>query len=120
MLINLSNHPYSAWDEAQRLAAQSFGTCIDIPFPQIAADADESAIQVLADQYLQAILTRGEGQQVTVHLMGEMCFTFALVSRLLHRGIPCIAACAARNVTVSPDGVKSVIFNFTRFRHYEF
>ena len=33
MLINLTNHPLSKWDEAQLQAAAQYGECVDIPFP---------------------------------------------------------------------------------------
>ena len=53
----------------------------------------------------------------TVHLMGEMNFTFALITKLKARGIKCVASTTQRE-TVEEGGVKVSKFNFVRFREY--
>lgn len=118
MLINLSNHPYSDWDTMQREAAYAYGECVDLPFPSIDPSADENAIRVLADEYVGRIEGLSVGQDVTVHLMGEQTFCFALITRLVSKRIPCIASCSERDVEMEEDGTKKVRFHFTRFRHY--
>lgn len=118
MLINLSNHPYGSWSEAQKVASSAYGEVIDMPFPSVSSEADEKAIVKLADTYLERILDTGEEGEMTVHIMGEQTFCFALISLLLARGIPCVASCTERDVTEMPDGSRQVRFHFARFRPY--
>lgn len=120
MLINLTNHPSTQWSERQLEAAKSYGDIIDIPFPTIDEMADEAYIDALADEYLQKILASTTDKDVTVHLMGELTFTFALLKRLQGHGIPCIASTSKRIVKEETAGRKGeVIFQFERFRRYE-
>lgn len=118
MLINLSNHPFAQWGEEQKAAAAHFGECRDIPFPPIPADFNAEQVVSLAEKYVADILDIGG--DVTVHIMGEQTFCFALISMLLKKGIPCIASCTERDVTTLPDGSKQVRFHFARFRKYSF
>lgn len=116
-LINLTNHPYSEWSEEQREAARKYGECIDIPFPAVDSDADSDDISRLAERYLHQISEYG--QDVTVHVMGEQTFCFALISMLIKKGITCIASATTRDVTILPDGSRKVHFHFSRFREYK-
>ena len=50
--------------------------------------------------------------------MGELTFTFALVSKLKALGIPAIASTTERN-SVEETGVKSSVFEFVKFRSYK-
>lgn len=118
MLLNLSNHPSPTWPPEQRQAAEAaFGPGItDLPFPQIAPEAGEAAIEALADEYQQKIEAM-QPRPAAVHLMGEMTFTFDLVKKLQAAGIPCVASTTARDV-VEEGGVKVSKFRFVRFRAY--
>ena len=118
MLLNLSNHPSPIWpSEQQQAAEQQFDAgIVDLPFPQIAPDAEEQAIEQLAEQYHQQIMNM-QPLPAAVHLMGEMTFTFALVKRLQAAGICCVASTTARDV-VEESGVKVSKFRFVRFREY--
>lgn len=49
--------------------------------------------------------------------MGEMNFTYALVSKLKAHNIRCVASTTKRE-TVEENGVKISKFNFVRFREY--
>ncbi len=118
MLVNLTNHPYSEWGEKQKEAARRYGECVDIPFPMVPAEADEREIDLLADGYFDRIMQLGNPKELTVHIMGEQTFCYALISRLLRAGVPCIASCTERDVTVLEDGSKQVRFHFSRFRPY--
>ena len=118
MLLNLSNHPYSQWDSLQREAARPFGECVDMAFPNIDRSADEEEILALAYDYAGKIESSCKSKDVTVHVMGEQTFCFAIITILLSRGIPCIASCSERDVVMEADGTKSVRFHFARFRHY--
>lgn len=120
MLLNLTNHPSTHWDEAQLQAAALYGECIDIPFPAIDAEGDEEYIDRITDEYLQKIVDIADSEQskVTVHLMGEMTFTFLLVEKLQSVGIPCIASTSVRQTKDLGNGQKEITFKFVRFREY--
>lgn len=116
MLINFSNHPYKDWSEPQKKAASRYGECVDMPFPTVPPEFDETQIDHLA--YAYALQIADMGKDITVHIMGEQTLCFALINQLLRRGIPCIASCTERDVVILPDGSKQVRFHFARFRHY--
>ena len=119
LLINLSNHPYSTWCESQKVAASVYGDVVDVPFPNIDESNDMDYINVLADQYFQEIQSKVINKDVTVHLMGELTFTFALLKRLQEKGIRCIASTSKRIVKEKVPGKKEeVIFAFKRSREY--
>ena len=113
MLLNLSNHPSASWSPAQLTACG--GKVIDLAFPQVNPDGDEAYIEQLANEYYNKIIEMKD--VTTVHLMGEMNFTFALVTKLKECGIRCLASTTKRE-TVEENGVKISKFNFVRFREY--
>ena len=115
MLINLTNHPSVAWTAEQIEAAKEYGEIVDMPFPQVNPESDEDEINNLANKYFREIIDNKEVD--AVHLMGEMNFTFALVTKLKLRGITCIASTTKRE-TVEENGVKISKFKFVRFRRY--
>ncbi|MGN0186723.1 MAG: CRISPR-associated protein [Paludibacteraceae bacterium] len=113
MFLNLSNHPSVSWSSEQLAAAG--GRVVDMPFPQVDPEGDEEYIAKLADEYYQKIL---EMQGITaIHLMGEMNFTFALVTKLKAAGIKCVVSTTKRE-TIEENGVKISTFQFVRFREY--
>ena len=120
MLINLTNHPSSRWDKAQLQAAAEYGECVDIPFPAIDPEGDEEYIDRLTDVYLQKIMeiAKSEQSEITVHLMGEMTFTFSLIEKLQNEGITCISSTSVRQSKDLGNGQKEITFNFVRFRKY--
>lgn len=118
LLINLSNHPHSLWDEKQLHAAEIYGDVVELPFPDIPPLCNEEDIEQLSGEYIERVTAVGSPVQLTVHLMGEMTFCYSLLRKLQKRGIRCIASCARRNVTETPEGVKQVVFDFERFRKY--
>jgi len=113
MLLNLSNHPSASWSPAQLAAAG--GNVVDLVFPQVAPDGDEAYIESLANEYLDKILKMNDIK--AVHIMGEMNFTYSLVSKLKAHNIRCVASTTKRE-TVEENGVKISKFNFVRFREY--
>lgn len=120
LFLNLTNHPSSLWDDRQREAARVYGEIMDMPFPAIDETDDETYVSTLADEYLHKILGLAKENNVTVHLMGELTFTFALLKRLQEHGITCVASTSKRIVKEEEAGRKSeVIFQFERFRKYE-
>lgn len=117
MLINLTNHPSPKWGEKQLEAARAFGEVRDIAFPAVSPDDGEDYISRLAQDYLEKIMDVAGNNRVTVHVMGEMNFTFRLVTMLKGDGITCVASTTRRKVVETPEGRLSV-FEFVRFRKY--
>ena len=118
MFINLSNHSSEKWSEGQLEAAKPYGDIVDLPFPQVDPKGDEDYIAGLADEYCQKVLELADGTPLTIHLMGEMTLTFALVMRLKANGIVCLASTTERIVTEEEPSVKTNVFRFARFRKY--
>lgn len=118
MLINFSNHPSRFWDIRQRAASHKYGRLIDMPFPQIAPGATKEDLQLLTEDWVQKILQMGEGHSITVHIMGEMTFTFMVVTKLKEMGVKCVASTTERKTTYNKDGTKVSEFSFVKFREY--
>ena len=117
IFINLSNHPSSAWDEAQLEAARTYGEIVDMVFPPVPPEADHDEVNCLAEKYVGKIAKLAREAKVTVHVMGEMTFTYAVVSRLKAMGIACVASTTER-IVVEADGKRTYTFRFSRFREY--
>ena len=115
MLLNLSNHPSASWSSAQLAAAGGESQVIDLPFPQVAPDGDETYIEQLANDYYNKIEAMPNIE--AVHIMGEMNFTYSLVTKLKNNGFRCVASTTKRE-TVEENGIKISKFNFVRFREY--
>ena len=118
IFINLTNHPSEKWSEEQLTAAEAYGEIVDMAFPVIDENAAEADIQQLAEQYLKEIKALGEPQDLTVHIMGEQTFCFALISKLQETGIRCVASCTERDTHINELGEKVSTFHFTQFREY--
>lgn len=118
MFINLTNHPSSGWSEEQLKAAQQYGEVIDIPFPLVDEQATEAEIKRLADEYVSIIKSKGKVQDLTVHIMGEQTFCYALISKLQKEGICCVASCTEHDNFINEQGQKVSTFQFARFREY--
>lgn len=115
ILLNLSNHPSSTWPENQKKAAQQqYSSVEDLPFPQINPTWSSDQIFQLAEDYENKIR---KINPTTVHIMGEMTFCLALITRLKAIGIPCIASTTERQV-VEKAGIKTSVFTFVQFRSY--
>lgn len=115
VFANVSNHRKELWDETQTQAALALAEHIeDVPFPAVPPDADEKAIEALADECLSRI------PPATSHALvqGEFTLTVALVRRLQARGITCLAATTERQVEEADSGRKTSLFRFNRFREY--
>lgn len=118
MLVNFSNHPFRYWGERQREASRSYGDVTDLPFPTIAPNNSYNQLQTLAQEWVHKILGLGDVNDMTVHIMGEMTFTFMVVTRLKEMGIKCIASTTERKTTYNDDGTKLSDFSFVKFREY--
>lgn len=118
MFINLSNHPSSLWKENQINAAMRYGVIVDLPFPVVKEEARPSDIIILVKDYCRKIDEIASNKPCTVHTMGEMTFTYAMVNALKAKGYTCVASTTKRIVEELPDGVKNVKFEFCQFREY--
>jgi hypothetical protein len=119
MLLNLSNHPISRWsDEQVAVAKQLFGEIEDYPFPQIDPQWDAAQVEEFSNEILNDIIHRYGYKDVTVHLMGELTFCFALLKKLQHRGIRCVASTTERITEEQGKGTIIKQFRFVRFREY--
>ncbi len=120
MLVNLTNHSFNQWDETQQKTAISFfGEVVDIPFPSVPPQADPFEIDRMTDEYLNKIQTVAQNNEVVVHIMGEMTFCYALISKLQKENIKCVASTTERKVRYLPTGEKAIEFNFVQFREYK-
>ncbi len=120
MLLNLSNHPSSKWHKKQRQTAiDQYGEIQDLQFPNIPPQYNSEEVEKMARGYLHQILQLHEkSPALTVHLMGELTFTFLLLQMLLQSGIPCIASTSERMTQEGENGTKVIKFEFVRFRNY--
>ena len=116
MFINLSNHPSSGWSLEQLKAAKKYGEGIDLAFPNIEPSFTSKDVNELADVTAEGILEIDA--HAVVHIMGEMTFTFMVVTRLKEMGIKCIASTTERKTTYNDDGTKLSEFSFVKFREY--
>jgi hypothetical protein len=121
MLINLSNHPFEKWDNAQKEAAiLAFGIVVDLPFPEVDPMMDTAKVDELATDYLlQCVAKLGVSKDKTnaVHISGEPCFLFRFVTLAKSHGIPCVCSTTRRLVT-NEGNIKTSIFQFVQFRKY--
>ena len=120
MLVNFSNHASETWSEKQYEAAMAYGGVIDISFPEVPAEADESEISIIADNSFFRIMSENP---TAVLVQGEMSLSFAVVRRITAAGIPVICACSKRccETVLREDGSteRKSVFKFIRFREYE-
>jgi hypothetical protein len=115
MLLNLSNHPSNIWPENQiQLANSLYHVVTDLPFPQINPESNSDDLEQLVEEYEIKIR---QTNPTTVHIMGELTFTYRLVNKLKAIGINCIASTTERKVTIE-DNLKTSQFQFVQFRPY--
>lgn len=118
ILLNLSNHPSEGWSKEQVLAGEAFGEIVDMHFPNIAGDLSIKGVKKKARKTAESILKTYSDADLTVHVMGEMTFTYHLVSLLKGCGIRCLASCTEREVEDLGNGRRITQFHFSQFREY--
>lgn len=120
VFLNLTNHASADWSNAQREAAEAYGRIVDRPFPNVSPQASATDIGALAEAVADRAATL---HPRAVLCQGEFTCCFAIVRRLLARGIPVCAATSERQAQeiVTPDGSmrKVSAFRFVQFRFYE-
>lgn len=121
MLINLSNHPTSQWSTKQlNTALKKYKSVFDLPFPQIPPRASEEQVEKIGNSYVKkckAIISKSSDKHNAVHIMGELTFCFAVISKLIKAGVKCVASTTTRNATQVNDS-KISKFEFVKFREY--
>jgi hypothetical protein len=116
MLLNLSNHPSAKWTGTQIGEAYLIYLNIeDLPFPQIPPTMNSTELDLLVEEYEAKIR---KADPAAIHIMGELTFTFRLVTRLKEIGYRCIASTTERVVTEDGNGTKTSTFTFVQFRDY--
>ena len=125
MFVNFTNHPSAKWSEEQISAAeQSYGTIIDLPFPAVSTDADQTWISQEANAQIakmDALFANADSHPNAVLCQGEFTLAFAVITRLLDQGIKVVSAVSERNareIQVNGETRKEVIFHFAGFREY--
>lgn len=117
--INFTNHPSAHWNPTQTVCARQYGEIEDIPFPDIPPEMTQDELYALAEQYLVRLLSK---EPCCVLCQGESVFTALMVSMLMQKHIPVVAAVSKRTVQESTNEngqtVKCVLFEFTGFREY--
>ncbi len=118
VFFNISNHPISEWKEDQFEAAKQYGEIKEMPFPTIDPSCDQNHIDSLVNEYVNQLAELSLKDDLTVHVMGEMTFTYNLVARLKAMGIRCVASTTERHTHLDADGNKVSEFKFVQFREY--
>lgn len=120
IFVNLSNHPTSKWGSEQLAAARNLGEkIIDVPFPMIAPDATHQDVLDAAFACYKEIesLCDPELNDVTIHVMGEMTFTYNFIN-VASLDCDCVASTTERISVENSDGTKTSTFKFVQFRLY--
>ncbi len=119
MLVNFSNHSSALWSDKQiKTAVSTYGNIVDIAFPMVNPLEETDSILFMAEEYAKEIADLGSNKTITVHAMGELTLTFAVVAKLQSMGYTCVASTTERKVTLLDDNRKEVFFEFVNFREY--
>lgn len=125
--INITNHPIERWDEEQLWAAglhpEQVGTDdeavgVELGFPAVPSMASTGQVLDMVATTIHQVEFAGRPGEATVHVMGEMTFTVALVCRLQARGYVVVASTTERTVVEDEGGKKTSVFRFIKFRPY--
>lgn len=121
IFVNFSNHPSENWSNEQINAAKrivSGGSIVDIAFPQVSGDADESEISRTADKYAKEIISLNPS---AVMCQGEFGICLEVVTTLKNNGIKVLYSCSERKTVetvIDNRTEKTSVFKFVRFREY--
>lgn len=121
IFVNFSNHPSKNWGNEQISAAKrivSGGSIVDIAFPQVSGDADESEISRTADKYAKEIISLNPS---AVMCQGEFGICLEVVTTLKNNGIKVLYSCSERKTVetvIDNRTEKTSVFKFVRFREY--
>lgn len=91
---------------------------MDIAFPQVSGDADESEISRTADKYAKEIISLNPS---AVMCQGEFGICLEVVTTLKNNGIKVLYSCSERKTVetvIDNRTEKTSVFKFVRFREY--
>jgi len=115
VFVNISNHPFELWEQAQRQAAEALAKpVVDIPFPDVPPTAGGTVVDDLCNQ----CLSRVPAEATHAMVQGEFTLTFRLVRALQKRRVVCLAATTEREVGDDGEGGRVSRFRFVGFRQY--
>lgn len=120
IFVNFSNHPSENWSNEQVSSAKRIvsGSIVDIAFPHVSGDADESEISRTADKYAKEIISLNPS---AVMCQGEFGICWKVIATLKNNGIKVLYSCSERKTTetIIENGTeKTSVFKFVRFREY--
>ena len=119
MFINFSNHPSAKWQAEQINAAEKYGKITDIPFPNVSPLAEENDITEMAEKLVDEIMAKSPD---AVMCQGEFSLAYAVISRLLNKGVTVLTACSERKTEEKKldngEVEKNTFFKFVKFRKY--
>lgn len=121
IFVNFSNHPSKNWSNEQISAAKrivSGGSIVDIAFPQVSGEADESEISRTANKYAKEIISLNPS---AVMCQGEFGICLEVVTTLKNNGIKVLYSCSERKTVetvIENRTEKTSVFKFVRFREY--
>ena len=124
LFVNVSNHSSANWSKPQIEAAFAIAKSeqiVDVPFPQVPANADTTEVRGIAHGIIDKITPWFDSpSDATVMVAGETSVCFYLIRNLLSRGFKVVVACSERvsEEQVQPDGStkKVSVFKFVQFR----
>lgn len=123
MLINFSNHPIEKWSIEQReTALMLYGEIVDLQFPQINPAATLEEVKNVVADFAARVITLFKNRKTdtsnVIHLMGEYTFTYQFAKEMEKLQMQCVASTTERIVSENPDGSKTTVFMFVKFRPY--
>ena len=122
LLINVSNHPSSKWEEGQK---QGWDVIIDIPFPSVDPSSSEEEVKKMASDLHEAIfkiaLEKGGEFDYYVMLQGEFSLCYMTYEKLRREGffkiaLPTTSREAVEETTSTGETIKKSVFRFIRWR----
>lgn len=119
MFVNFTNHPSENWDQNQLDASMAYGEIVDVPFPNVDVTYNEDEVRVLAENAVAEIMALNP---TCVLCQGEFNLAYLVISILIEKGIPVVAACTERVVEEHREGgiyKKVSQFKFVKYRRFE-
>jgi len=117
LFINLSDSPSSTWDTTQREEALKIGNIEDMNLPKIPLEAGEKSLKKNVNRCYNEIIEKAKTYNVTVHIVGELAFTYKLVTKLKAAGVKCVTS-INECVSSESNDLKTPVFKFKNFRDF--
>ena len=89
IFINFSNHPSDRWSNEQKKAALNYGEIIDIPFPSVDSNGDESYIKETGNKMIERIMSYHLGSIVSGRVYVGVLYNFRINEKWNYR-VSCV------------------------------